>query len=243
VNEAFVRRYLAGRDPLSARVSEGGAWRTVVGVVADVRHRSLDAGARPEVLLPYTQLPDPFLTAWARGLTFVIRTDGVMAAAASVVRQKVRELDASMPVITLQPMEALVSDALAQPRLRTTLLVVFALLAAALAGVGIFGLLSYVVSERTREIGVRMAIGAAPGRIFREVLTDGAKLVLVGGLIGAAAGALLTRWIGGLLFGVSPTDPVALGAAACALCTVGFIASALPARRATRVDPIVALRS
>jgi putative ABC transport system permease protein len=246
VNEAFVRRYLGGADALGRRVSLGGAdgpWRTIVGVVADVRHRALDADARPELLLPYTQLDPGFLTAWARGLTVVVRGEGDVTASADLVRATMRRVDANSPVIELRPMTALVAAAVSAPRFRTFVLSVFALIAVVLAAVGVFGVLSYLVSQRTREIGIRMALGAHPRAIFREVLGQGARLVLIGTVLGVAAGALLSRWIGGLLFQVSPVDPLTIGAAACCLALVALVAALVPARRATAVNPIAALRN
>jgi putative ABC transport system permease protein len=246
VNEAFVRRYFAARNPLDGRISVGdaqGPWRTVVGVVADVRHRGLATEPRPEVLLPYVQLDDGFLTAWARGLSIVVHSEADAAVAAGAIRQQMRDIDPNIPIIELQPMDARVARSVAEPRLRTFVLAVFALIAVALAAVGIFGVLSYIVSERTREIGIRMALGALPRSIFRDVLGQGVRLVLVGTLLGFAGGVVLSRWISGLLFGVTPGDPVTLGAAAGTLAAVALIAAFVPARRATRVNPVLALRS
>jgi putative ABC transport system permease protein len=243
VNEAFVRRYLSGGDPLGRRVSAGGPWRTVVGVVSDVRHRGLASEPRPEVLIPYLQLDEGFLTAWARGLNVVIRSEMSFAGAAGLIRPSVRSVDPNMPVIELRPMTAVVSQAVAEPRFRTYLLALFASVAVLLAAIGIFGVLSYLVSERTREIGIRMALGAQRGAIFSDVLVQGIKLTVVGTVLGLAAGALLTRWISVLLYRVSPADPVVIGSAALVLAAIALAAAFIPARRATRVDPIVSLRS
>lgn len=246
VNEAFARRYFAGRNPLGERISVGGPqgpWRTVVGVVADVRHRALATEARPEVLLPWLQLDAGFLTAWARGISFVVRTDLELAAAAALIRSQVRQVDANTPVIELRPVSALVERSVAEPRFRTFLLSSFALTAVCLAAVGIFGVLSYLVSERTREFGIRMALGARPAMIFRHVLAEGGWLVAVGSVLGLAAGVALTWWIRGLLFQVSPADPLSLVLAALGLALVALLATLLPARRATRVNPVTALRT
>jgi putative ABC transport system permease protein len=246
VNEAFARRYFGGREALGGRIAvgeAGGPWRTIVGIVANVKHRGLATDVRPEVLIPYTQLDEGFLTAWARGFNVVVRTDAEMATAARMIRQHVREADPNMPIIQLRPMGELVSDATAEPRFRTFLLVSFAVASLCLAAVGIFGVLSYVVSERRREIGIRMALGALPRAIFRDVLAQGARLVLLGAVIGIAGGALLSRWIQGLLFRVSPADPLTFTAAVGILAVIGLIATLVPARRATRVDPVAALRA
>jgi ABC-type antimicrobial peptide transport system permease subunit len=194
------------------------------------------------VLLPWVQLDAGFLTAWARGINFVVRSDLDMAAAASLLRSQVRQLDANTPVIELQPVSALVEQSVAEPRFRTFLLSSFALTSVCLAAVGIFGVLSYVVSERTREIGIRMALGARQRTIFREILAIGGSLVAIGSVLGLAGGIVLTRWIRGLLFQVSPADPLMLAAATLGLIVVALLAALIPARRATRVNPVVALR-
>jgi putative ABC transport system permease protein len=245
VNETFARRFFRARSPIGGRISVGGPqgpWRRVVGVVADVRHRALAAEPRPEVLLPWVQLDPGFLTAWARGISFVVRSDLDLAAAAGLIRSQVGQLDANTPVIELQPVSALVEQSVAEPRFRTFLLSSFALTSVCLAAVGIFGVLSYVVSERTREIGIRMALGARQRTIFRDVLAIGGSLVATGSVLGLAGGVVLTQWIRGLLFQVSPTDPVMLAAATLALIVVGLLATLIPARRATRVNPVIALR-
>jgi putative ABC transport system permease protein len=246
VNEIFVRRYFGGRNPIGGRIAVGGpdgGWRTVVGVVADVRHRALATEPRPEVLLPWLQLDADFLTAWARGVSFVVRTDLDLTAAASLIRSQVRLLDANTPVIELQPVSALVEQSAAEPRFRTFLLSSFALTSLCLAAVGIFGVLSYVVSERTREIGIRMALGARQRTIFRDVLAFGGSLVAIGSVLGLAGGVALTRSIRGLLFEVSPTDPSTLAGATLGLVVVALLATLIPARRATRINPVIALRS
>jgi putative ABC transport system permease protein len=246
VNETFVRRYFAGRNPIGGRISVGGPegpWRTVVGVVADVRHRALATEARPEVLLPWLQLDSGFLTVWARGISFVVRSDMEPAAAATLIRSQLRQVDANTPVVELRPVSALVEQSVAEPRFRTFLLSSFALTSVCLAAVGIFGVLSYLVSDRTREIGIRMALGARPRTIFRDVLVQGGWLVAAGSVLGLAGGAALSRWIRGLLFQVSPADPLTLAAAALGLAMVALLATVIPARRATRVNPVTALRT
>jgi predicted permease len=246
VNETFVRRYFAGQNPIGGRISVGGPegpWRTVVGVVADVRHRALATEARPEVLFPWLQLDSGFLTAWARGISFVVRSDMEPAAAATAIGAQLRQVDGNTPVIELRPVSALVEQSVAEPRFRTVLLSSFALTSVCLAAVGIFGVLSYLVSERTREIGIRMALGARPRTIFRDVLVQGGWLVAAGTVLGLAGGAALARWIRGLLFQVSPADPLTLAAAALGLAVVALLATLIPARRATRVNPVIALRT
>jgi putative ABC transport system permease protein len=246
VNETFVRRFFGARNPIGGRISASGPegpWRVVVGVVADVRHRALAAEPRPEVLLPWVQLDPEFLTAWARGISVVVRSDLELPAAASVIRMQVRQLDANIPVIELQPVSALVERSVAEPRFRTFLLSSFAMTSVGLAAIGIFGVLSYVVSERTREIGIRIALGAHRGIIFRDILAVGGSLVAIGSALGLAGGIVLTQWIRGLLFHVSPADPLTLAAATLGVIVVALLATLIPARRATRVNPVIALRS
>jgi putative ABC transport system permease protein len=246
VNESFVKRFFGTRNPIGGRLSVGGPqgpWRTVVGVVADVRHRALASEPRPEVLLPWLQLDAAFLTAWARGLSVVVRSELDLTAAAGLIRSQVHQLDANIPVIELQPVSALVERSVAEPRFRTFLLSSFALTAVCLAAVGIFGVLSYIVSERTREIGIRMALGARQRTIFRDVLAVGGLLVAIGSVLGLAGGVVLTQWIRGLLYQVSPADPLMFAAATLGLIVVALLATLIPARRATRVNPVIALRS
>jgi predicted permease len=246
VNEVFARRFFGARNPIGGRISVGGPegpWRTVVGIVAGVRHRALATEPRPEVLLPWLQLDADFLTAWARGLSFVARSELELTAAAGLIRWQVRQLDANTPVIELQPVSALVERSVAEPRFRTFLLSSFALTSVCLAAVGIFGVLSYVVSERTREIGIRMALGARQLTIFRDVLAVGGSLVAIGSVLGLAGGVVLTRWIRGLLYQVSPADPLTFAAATLGLIVIALLATLIPARRATRVNPVIALRS
>lgn len=246
VNEAFVKRFFANRNPIGGRIAVGGpdgTWRTVVGVIADVRHRALATEARPEVLLPWVQMDADFLTVWARGISFVVRSDLDLTAVASLIRSQVRRVDPNTPVIELQPVSALVDQSVAEPRFRTFLLTSFALTSVFLAAVGIFGVLSYVVSERTREIGVRMALGARQRTIFRDILAAAGSLVAIGSVLGLAGGVALTQWIRGLLFQVSPADPLTLAAATLGLVVVALVAALIPARRATRVNPVIALRS
>lgn len=247
VNEAFVRRYFADRDAVGGRISVGGGpegpWRTVVGVVADVKHRGLGSDARPEVLLPYVQMDPGLLTSFFRGNSIVIRSSLEPSAAAGLIRQQMRHIDPNMPVVELRPMTEVVAQSVAEPRFRTFLLGSFAVTALCLAAIGIFGLLSFLVSERTPEIGIRMALGANRDTIFRQVLRQGLSLVAVGIALGLAGGALLTRWIRGLLFGVSPADPATIVFVTSCLVLVAVFATVVPAWRATRVDPLIALRS
>ncbi len=246
VNDAFARRYWPGRDPVGRQVAIGdmnSPLRTVVGVVADVKHRALDADARPEILVPYLQLDPGFLTSWARGVSLVVRSGAAPGTVIATARQQLRALDPALPVITPRPMTELVSEAVAQPRFRTFLLGTFALLALAVSLVGVFGLTSYFVSQRTQDIGVRMALGATPAAVLRSVLAHASKVVAVGVGVGLAGSFAVTRSMRTLLYGVTPDDPLSFAAVAALLAVGGLIACYWPARRATRIDPTIALRA
>jgi predicted permease len=246
VNETFARRYWPNdQDPVGKRLSvdgPDGPWRTVVGVVADVKHRGLDAAPRPELLLPYLQLDPVFLTSWSRGLSVVVHSSAPLPAVAAAARRGVHAVDANMPLIDLQSMAQLVAESTAQPRFRTLLMGAFALIAFTLALVGVFGVMSYFVAQRTQELGVRMALGARRSDVLALVLGRGARLALLGVLIGLLGARGLTRWMAGLLYEVSPTDPATFALAAGLLTAAALLASYLPARRAARVDPAVVLR-
>jgi predicted permease len=245
VNEAFVRRYMSHGDPLGRIVYADGPEGTpyvVVGVVADVRHRRLDTAARPELLIPYVQLNPTFVTAFGRGLSVVVQTELPVASAISSVRAVLRKIDPNVPVINPQPMAQLVSDSMSALRFRTLLLTLFALIALVLSAVGIFGVLAYTVSQRSQEIGLRLALGARPSALFARVLVQGGRLVAAGTVLGLALSAALARSLQGLLFEVSPSDAVAYLGAALVLGSVALIAAAGPAWRATRVDPVTVLK-
>jgi len=244
VNDTFARRYFGGRPPIGARLREfgGDSWRTVVGVIGDVKHSGPDAETRPEVDLPYAQLDPGFTSTWSRGLAFVVRSQLPSNAAVPLVKARVAAIAPSLPLTSVQPVSALAADAVSQPRFRTVLLGAFAVLALALAAVGVFGVLSYFVTQRTQEIGVRMALGAAPSDVVALVVSRGVGLAIAGVVLGLLAALPLTRLMQQLLFEVTPTDAPSFAAVAIVLVAVAGAASYFPARRATRVDPMTALR-
>jgi putative ABC transport system permease protein len=245
VNEAFVRRYMNGKDALGRIVHANGPDGTphvVVGVVADVRHRRLDTSARPAFIVPYVQLEPVFVTAFGRGLSVVVQTDAPVAAATESLRAVMRRIDPNVPMINPRPMEQLVNDSMSALRFRTWLLTLFAVIALALSAVGIFGVLAYTVSQRAQEIGVRLALGARPAALFGRVLAQGGRLVVGGTVLGLGLSAALARSLQGLLFEVSPSDAVSYLAAALVLGAIALVAAAGPAWRATRVDPVTVLR-
>jgi putative ABC transport system permease protein len=239
ISEELARRYFTGEEPLGQRILAGSLSREsyeIIGVVGDVRHRGLARGLRqtlyfPSLSLGYTNL--------------VIRTapaleDPVSLAAA--VRREVAAIDPNQPVANIKTMERWVSESVAQPRFRTLLLGLFSAAALLLAMVGIYGVLSYAVSQRVHELGVRMALGASAGDVLRLVIKKGMMLAGAGVAIGLVASLVLTWLIKDLLFGVKATDPATYATIALLLTGVALVACYLPARRATKVDPLVALR-
>ena len=223
---------------------EGGypEWRTVVGVIADVKHLGPAAEARPEVSLPYSQLTSGFMTRWARGLYFVVRGKMPAASLASSARAHVASLDPDMSLNQVQSMSALASDAVSEPRFRTILLGTFAALAITLASVGVFGVLSYFVTQRTREIGIRVALGATSGDILRMIVGRGLAFAGAGLVVGLLAAAPVVWSMQSLLFEVKPLDLTTILVVSAVLVLVATVASYLPARRALRIEPMTALR-
>jgi putative ABC transport system permease protein len=236
VNETLARRYFSGQRALDRVIQMPMAGTlTVVGVVADTRQQGFDEVPRPQVYVPYYQLA---LTE----MQVVLRSGLPAADVASRVRSVLRRIDPDLPIASVSAIEDLLSEAVAQPRFNMALLVGLALSAALLAAVGVYGVVTYSVSRRTVEIGVRMALGADPDRTFREVVLAALRVVLTGVAIGLGAAAVLGRWMESLLFGVSPVDIVTYAMAGLVLVVVGLLAASLPARRAARIDPVKALR-
>jgi putative ABC transport system permease protein len=246
INEEMARRYWADADPVGRRFRIGQnpsrPWVTVVGIVRDVRHNGVTEVIKEKFYIPHAQ--------WHRSVGFPMRSmylvvrgrDRVETLLPSI-RREVRALDPSIPLASVMTMEHIVDTALSQPRFTSALFTIFSLLALILAAVGIYGVLSYLVTQRTREIGIRMAIGAAPRDVSRLVLLRGVLLAGTGVAIGALGALALGRTVAVLLYEVPPHDPLTLAAGAFVLLVVAAIASVIPARRATRVDPVVALRA
>jgi putative ABC transport system permease protein len=241
VSEALARKYWPDEDPVGKRITfEGGPqqprWREVVGVVGHVRNEGLEGESRGQYYVPYEQRPNN------ADLFLVVRADGDPAALAPSVRGRIASVDKDLPVYKVTTMERLVSDSLAQRRFSMFLFGVFAALAMALAVVGLYGVMSYAVAQRTHEIGLRMALGAQGRDVLRMVVGQGMALVAVGLGLGLLVAFLLTRLMASLLYGVSAADPLTYAGIALLLSAVALIASYIPARRATKVDPMVALR-
>lgn len=241
VNEAFARRYWPGQEVLGRRIfqhSSGTPLETeVVGVVRTTKHRRLTDDARPAMYFPVAQKPDQ-----ARALTLAVRTGLDPTVMAARLREVVKALDPQVPVFSVRTMEQQRDGSLALERMAATLLLAFGGLALLLAALGIYGVLAYSVGRRTREIGVRMALGARVTDVLTLVLRQGLSLVGIGLGVGLLAALGATRWLGSFLFGVSPLDPLTLGLGVLLLALVALAACWLPARRAARVNPIVALR-
>jgi predicted permease len=247
VDDVFARKFFPHRDPIGQRLNmnSSGVQVEIVGVVQHVKQWGLDSddrqSLRAEIYLPCMQMPDAFIST-SPGGSAVIRSDGTNTALFEALRQAARQLNAENVLFGAQTMEEIISDSLADRRFFMILLAVFATLALVLASVGIYGVISYVVGERTREIGIRMALGASRSEILRMVLRRGGGLAVMGAGSGLAAALGLTRLMSGLLYGVSATDAVTFGSVAVLLTLVALGACCLPARRATKVDPMVALR-
>jgi putative ABC transport system permease protein len=238
INESMAREYWRGQDPIGGRLQFGSdTWRTVIGVAGDVRHDGLDAETQPEMYVPMEQAPNT-----EDSPTIVIRTTLETDAATAELRDAVAALDRATPVDGIQTMEQLVSGSVAQPRFRTVVLAAFSLLALVMASIGIYGVMNYLVIQRTREFGIRVSMGATRADVLRLVLGRAATLIGAGTCVGLAGSVGLARLIAKLLFGTSPLDPLTFAAAPALLAAVALAASYLPASRATRVDPAVALR-
>jgi putative ABC transport system permease protein len=235
INEAAARRFFEGRDPLGAQIRFWGTARTIVGVVANERIQGL---AQPPPIAAYIPLPQAPSTTGV----LLVRTTGDPAALTSSVRGVIRDVDPALAVFGVEPFERTVSRSVSQRRFTMLLLVLFAALALLLAAIGIHGVLSYGVAQRTREIGIRMALGAERSRVLRLVVGEGLALALMGLGIGFIAALGLTRLLATLLFGVTPTDAATFASVALGLFIVACLSSYLPARRAAGVDPSIALR-
>jgi predicted permease len=239
VSESFARKHFPGEDPVGKRIkvfmAEPPVWTEIVGVVGDVRYDNLTAEAEPFVYYPYPGLTYPFMT-------LVIRTAGDPAEMAPAIRREIAAIDPDQPVSDVRTMTQVMADTVARARFNTLLLAIFAGLATLLAAVGIFGVMSYSVQLRTREIGLRMALGAQPARVLMMMLRQGLLLTLVGIGVGLAGALALSRVMSGLLYGVTASDPATFATIVVVLAVVSLIACYIPARRATRVDPLIALK-
>jgi predicted permease len=244
LSERIVRECFRGgpREALGRRVRvsvlDRGEWLTVVGVVADIRQRSLAQEVQPLIYAPFQQDRSGFI----RFVSFVART-ATPASVVEGIRAEIRRVAPDLPIVGTLTMDEAVAASVAQPRFRTLLLALFAMAALLIATCGLHGLMAYAVTQRRREIGVRIALGAEPRDVLRLVLTRALRIVATGLIVGLAGAVGVTRVLQRFLFGVTPTDPIVFAIVTLLLMAVGLAAAWLPARRATRIDPCAALRA
>ena len=239
INESLARLYFAGEDPIGKRVTIGvmsaAEPREIVGVVGDVRPTSLDSEPRPELYAPFGQSA-------SGSVTFVVRTRGEPGAMVALMRKKVWEIDPDQTIYHAATVQEMISDTLVERRFHLLLLGVFSFIAMVLAGIGVYGLIAMTTSQRTHEIGVRIALGARPRDIVGMIVAQGIRLVVPGVLIGVAGALFLTRFLGGMLYQVRPTDPVTFAQVAMVMMLIAIVAALVPAVRAAITDPVRALR-
>jgi putative ABC transport system permease protein len=239
VNELMAKRIWPGETALGKRIRAKQAtadeWATVIGIVGNVRHRRLDAGAEPELYRPLTQYPHG-------GMTLAVRTSSEPLALARPVSDAIWAIGPNVPITGVRSLEQVVSASVAEPRLTMLLLAVFAAVGLALGGVGVYGVVAHGVAQRTREIGIRIALGAETRAVIGHILGQGMGYAVGGVGIGLVGAMLLSRFMKGLVFEVSTTDPTIFAALSLFLVGVAVLASYVPARRASRVDPVTALR-
>ncbi len=248
INRTMARSGFLGENPIGKRIYGPGRlpWE-IVGILDDVRQFGLDRDPDPQIFIDFRQEPPPPpLVNRGAGpppvLNFAVRATADPLAPGPAIRDIVRQVDSAAVVENLATMDQIVSNSLSRPRLYAVLLGVFAGIAVALAAIGIYGVMAYSVAQRTREIGIRMALGAQRGQVVRLVLSQGLALTLIGTVAGLGAAAAVTRYLRAMLFGLTPLDPLTFAAVALLFSAVAIVASYVPARHATRVDPLTALR-
>ncbi|HKQ78097.1 MAG TPA: ABC transporter permease [Blastocatellia bacterium] len=241
INETMARRFWPGQDAIGKRIRWGGwnpqGWLTIAGVAADVKFSTLEAEIPLTVYMPVFQIPRI-----RRDAIFIARTTSDPASLASALRREIAAVDPDLPIYDIRTMNQVIAGSIAQRKFTMGLLAIFAIAALSLAALGLYGVLSYAVTHRTREIGVRMALGGRRLDVLRLVVGQGMKMAMIGAVAGLIASLGLTRMMKGLLFGVNASDPLTFAAVALLLSMVALVACWVPARRATKVDPMVALR-
>ena len=238
INQTMARRVFGEADPIGRKMRswrDENLLREIVGVVADVRYNGLADDEQSLVYVPHRQ------NAWG-SMTVAVRASGNPAALTEILRREVARLDPDIAVARTAPLSAMAAESIATQRFAALLLALFAAAAALLAGIGVYGVMSYVVAQRTHELGVRLALGARPRALFALVVGRGLLLAGIGAAIGLAGAVALGPLLRGLLFGVNPTDPVTLLGVSLVLTAVAVLACAIPGRRASRIEPLEALR-
>lgn len=246
INETLARQQWAGRSPLGARFRLRGStppfpWMTIIGIVADSRQRSLGEEPRAEYFIPIAQSPTSAGGAWG-AMTLIARTHNEPAALAPAARRAAWAVDPQLAVANLRTLRTLVSQSVAQPRFTMLLVLIFGAIALVIAAVGVYGVVAYSVSRRTREVGVRLALGASPQAVVRLIVGQGMVVAGAGIVLGVVGALVVTRALAKLLYGVSATDPWTFLGIASLFAGVAALATYLPARRATKVEPTLALR-
>jgi putative ABC transport system permease protein len=242
INQTAAKKYFPDGNAIGSRVRwaslEEPIWMTIVGVVGDVKHFGLELPEEPSIYAPYAQIP----FSWKRWMVLVVKGTESPAALTEMVKRRVWQLDSQLPITEVQSMNQIMSSSLARQRFNMIVLTVFSATALLLAAIGIYGVISYSVSQRSHEIGIRMALGAQSSHVMKLVVGEGFILACIALLIGISSAYALTRFMAGVLFGVSATDPLIFGLVAVILSTVALIACYVPARRASQVSPMIALR-
>ena len=248
VDQEFVARNFPNqpaREVLGKRLRFAGdteGWREIVGVVGHVKQNGLNEESRAQIYRPWTQIPPKWKADFTRATDMIVKTSVEPTSLIGAIKREIRAIDKDQPIAQVQTLDDKLSESIAPQRFTLLLLGIFALMALSLASAGIYGLMSYAVTQRTHEIGVRMALGARQVDVLKLMVRQGMGLVVIGVALGLAGAFATTRLMSALLFDVTPKDPVTFAVVTAVLTIVAFVACYLPARRATKVDPLVALR-
>jgi len=248
INEEMAKQIFPDEDPIGKRIKHGELdypfpWMTIVGVVSNVRQLGLENDITPMMYVPYRQVIGEYTDVLARNMYLIVKASGRAESIYPALRERVWSLDRDMPISDVKSMNTLIGETIQQPRMRAVVVAIFAGFAVLIAAVGLYGVISQSVFQRTHELGIRIALGAESSHIRQMVLREGMTLALIGVVLGAGGALLLTRVLASLLFGVEANDPATFVIVSVILLIIAALASYLPARRATRVDPITALRT